>query len=287
MTLRLAAGDVSVEVDADAGARLASLVVGGRERLRREPDPAAVLPAITWGSFPMVPWVGRMAEGRLSWAGTETRLPATFGPHAIHGTGFDRAWEVEAVGSSRLVTGLDLAADGRWPFTGRVRQTIALEPGALELRLEVTAADAMPVALGWHPWFDRRPGEPMTVVVPASTVLETTDDTIPTGRIAPVDARTDLRRPADVGDRLLDHAYLGVAGPCRVAWSDLEIVIDAAPLVSVLAHTTPTAVCVEPQSAWPDAIRLAAAGHDTGLVRLAAGGRFEMSSRWTWRVPGS
>ena len=73
-----------------------------------------------------------------------------------------------------------------------------------------------------------------------------------------------------------------MAGPCRVVWSDLELVIEAEPLVSVLVHTTPTAVCVEPQTAWPDAIRLAATGARTGLVELAAGATFEATTRWSW-----
>jgi galactose mutarotase-like enzyme len=61
--------------------------------------------------------------------------------------------------------------------------------------------------------------------------------------------------------------------------------IEAEPLQSVVVYTTPDAVCVEPQSEWPDAIRLAASGLDSGIVVLEEGDTFRMTSRWSWRRP--
>jgi galactose mutarotase-like enzyme len=141
----------------------------------------------------------------------------------------------------------------------------------------------MPVAVGWHPWFRRWGDEPISVAVPAEAVLETTADLIPTGAITPVTELTDLREATDLRDRRLDHTYVGVEGACVVAWTDLELSIEASPLRSVVVHSTPTAVCVEPQTAWPDAIRLDAEGVDTGLVGLSAGESFVVQSRWSWR----
>ncbi|MEK6720194.1 MAG: hypothetical protein AABZ33_05920 [Chloroflexota bacterium] len=277
---------MSATVDPVAGGRLASLVVGGRERLIDVPNLRAELPAISWGSFAMIPWVGRIRHGQLTWAGTTFALPRNLGEHAIHGAAFDQTWAVTAVDERSVELRLSLAATARWPFAAELVQVIALTPDAIAFRAEVRAERAMPVAIGWHPWFRRHGDEPIEVTVPAEFVLETTDDIIPTGVLLPVDGPTDLRRAVDVMDRRLDHAFVAVTGPCRVAWPDLELSIDAEPVGSVVVHTTPTAVCVEPQTAWPDAVRLAAAGAATGLVALEAGDTFVATSRWTWRRAG-
>ena len=286
MTIRLVARGVNATVDAAAGGRLASLVVGGRERLIDVPNPRADLPAISWGSFAMIPWVGRIHHGQLTWAGTTFELPRNLDGHAIHGAAFDQVWAVTAVDERSVELRLSLAATVRWPFAAELVQAIALTPDGIAFRAEVRAERAMPVAIGWHPWFRRDGDEPIEVTVPAEFVLETTEDIIPTGVLVPVKGPTDLRRAVDVMDRRLDHAFVGVTGPCRVGWPDLELSIEADPVGSVVVHTTPTAVCVEPQTAWPDAVRLAAAGADTGLVSLDAGGTFVATSRWVWMRTG-
>jgi len=283
MAVRLTAGDVSAEVDPESGGRLSSLVLAGRERLITRPNQSAPVPAISWGSFAMLPWVGRLRYGRLSWRGTTVQLPRTLGAHAIHGLTFDRAWNVLSTDGRSVELGCRLGSESGWPFDGDVRQTIALGPDGLALRIEVEAETSMPLAVGWHPWFRRWGEEPISVSVPTSTVLETTADLIPTGDVSTVTELTDLRRLTDLRDRRLDHTYVDVDGPCTVAWMDVVIEIDASPLRSVVVHSTPTAVCVEPQSAWPDAIRLDAEGVDVGLVALSAGETVVIESRWMWR----
>ena len=283
MTVHLAVGETTAVVDPDQGGRLASLVVAGHQRLIDRADPGAQLPPVSWGSFPMIPWVGRMRRGELDIGGAIHRLPPNFGAHAIHGLAFHVPWEV-ATSTERLVELRRRLGDGDgWPVGAWLGQTIELSEDAISFRIEVTADAPMPIAVGWHPWFRRRLGSPIVVSVPADAVLETSDDMIPTGAIIPVAGPTDLRRPADLGDRALDHAYVGVSGPSRIAWPDLELTIEAAPLGSIVVHSTPRAVCVEPQTAWPDAHRLAAAHHATGLVTLTAGETFVATSRWSWR----
>jgi galactose mutarotase-like enzyme len=79
--------------------------------------------------------------------------------------------------------------------------------------------------------------------------------------------------------------YVDVVPPAVVRWSALELAIwFGGPLSVVVIHTPPSAFCVEPQTAWPNAIRLAAAGvAGTGLVRLEPGERLRASSTWRWR----
>jgi aldose 1-epimerase len=285
MTVELAAGGVTATVEPRAGGRLGSLVIAGRERLITEADPSALLPAVTWGSFAMLPWVGRMRGGRLRWDGTERTLRRDFGAHAIHGATFDVRWEVVAGDEHAVELVHRLGAPTRWPFRGEARQWLTLTPDALDLAIEIRADVPMPVGAGWHPWFRRYPGEPIIVALAAPAVLETSADMIPTGAVIPLTGTTDLRRPRDIGRRRLDHAYVRVDGSPTVTWTDLVLTIESNPLRSVVVHSTPTAVCVEPQSQWPDAIRLAGTGLDTGVVTLTAGETFRMTSRWTWRDP--
>ncbi len=285
MTNRLVAGDSVAEIDTGAGGRLASLVVGGRERLLTREDPAAVLPAISWGSFVMVPWVGRMRDGQLRWRGRTAELPVNFRGHAIHGVAFDQRWIVAAESDASVTLECRLGPSGRWPFDAVARQTITLLPDALDQQVEVRAAEPMPVAAGWHPWFLRREGEPMHVTVPSPSVLETTEGPIPTGATIAVAGDTDLRGGPELGDRRLDHAYVKVDGPCVVEWADLRLVIQAAPLCSVVVHSPASAVCVEPQTAWPDAIRLSGEGIDVGLASIGPGEIFVARTRWSWSSP--
>ena len=226
----------------------------------------------------MLPWVGRMRDGSLRWRGRSYQLPRDFGSHAIHGATYDRAWDVLAADDRSVELGCRLGPSERWPFAAEARQRIDLDADGIDLRIEVQAEEAMPFAAGWHPWFSRVGHEPMVVKVPAATVLETGDDLIPTGAVVPVDALTDLRQAEPIGDRRLDHAYVGVDGAPSIAWPDLELAMEARPLGSVVVFTTPSSVCLEPQSAWPDAARLEALGAATGSVALA--GRRD-GSRWS------
>lgn len=286
MSIRLSAAAVSVGIDPAAGGRLSSLVVAGRERLITREDPAAVLPAVSWGSFVMVPWVGRLRFGRLRWRGRTADLAPNFGVHAIHGVAFDVPWQVIEASEADVTLRCTLGPSGSWPFDSTAIQVVTVTPEALEQRVEVRSAEPMPVAVGWHPWFRRDRGEPMRVAVPAAQVLETTEGPIPTGLAVPVGAETDLRTGPELGDRRLDHAFVEVSGPCLVSWDDLELAIDAHPLRSVVVHSPAAAVCVEPQTAWPDAIRLDGEGFDAGLAVVEPDQPFAAWTRWSWRAPG-
>ena len=121
----------------------------------------------------------------------------------------------------------------------------------------------MPAALGWHPWF-RRAGNP-SLRVDGDAVLEARR-MIPTGHLLPVEGRLDLRAGPALGRRRLDHVYVGVRPPLELAWPDLTLRLETEPWLSTVVVFTPSgAVCVEPQTAWPNALAL------DGEVALTAG----------------
>jgi aldose 1-epimerase len=280
----LRAGDDTdgLAVDTSAGGRLSSLVLGGRERILGRPATGIEAP-IGWGSYLMAPFVGRVKDGLVAWGGRTAQLPLNHGRHAIHGAVFDREWEVteHTARSIAMACRFDPA---RWPFKGSVAQSLEIDRGRLTLRAEILAEEPMPAALGWHPWFLDPEGRAL-VNLPSDATLETGPDLIPTGNLLPLDARTGLRGGEPMRGRPLDDVYAGVSPPVTVTWPDLELTMDVdGPLRTWVVFNHPEAVCVEPMTAWPDSIRLAAAGRaGTGLVELAAGERLIASTTWSWR----
>lgn len=278
--LTLTAGADRACVDVAHGGRLAALVAGGADRLlSAEQSPAPE--RVGWGCFLMVPWPGRLAAAAVPWDGAEHPVPVTWGRHAIHGVGLDAAWQVTERSERHVRLACDLA-DGGWPLGGVVEQQVELAPGRLTCTAVVTAGtQAMPAALGWHPWFRRPDAGDLVVEVDADAVLVTDDELLPDGRTLPVTGALDLRGGVALGDRRLDHAYVAVREPARVVWPDLELTLDTdLPAPCYVVHTPPFGACVEPQSAWPNALRLddpRAAG-----VRWLAP-RTALTAACTWR----
>ena len=285
MTITLEAGADSVVVDPAVGGRLGSLVAGGVERLLGFASrPEGKEANIGWGCFLMAPWVGRLDEGRVPFHGYTREVAGEHYGHAIHGILRDTAWRVDHTEATEvtLTCGLDV---GRWPFGGWAAQRITLEPGRLTLEAQVAAGDsAMPASAGWHPWFRRPDSGDLRVGVVADEVLETRNDLIPTGVRLPVDDNTDLRNAPLLAERRLDHVYIGVTRPVTVRWPDLLLTMDLpADPATVVVHTPPRGVCVEPQTAWPNAPVLHAEGEaGTGLVELAPGERLRARTVWHW-----
>ncbi len=149
----LRAGATEVLVTPAAGGRVAQLRHAGVDWLVGPDDGFDA--AIAWGAYPMVPWAGRIRNGRFEFEGRPWQLPLSLGPHAIHGVGFLRTWEVVARSEQALTLALALEEGAGWPFGGRVVQRIAVMPDRVRLEMTLTAgARAMPLpVLGWHPWF--------------------------------------------------------------------------------------------------------------------------------------
>jgi len=265
-TIHLDAPGAHAVVDLAHGGRLSSFVVGGRELLVTEG-----LGPIAWGSFPMAPFAGRVRDGRFTFRGDRYELAIEMPPHAIHGTVLDRPWH-------RLddrTIGTELGPG--WPFAGRVAQRFELREGRFDFRLEVHADEPMPASIGWHPWFLRRPTAagagvgngtptpPVELELDAGSMYRRDADGITTAdRIAPVpgpwdDCFTDLRHPPVL--RWPGFLELTIESDCR-DW---------------VVYTVPTeAVCVEPQTAPPDALNVSPAIVEPGQPLVA-----EMT--WTWR----
>lgn len=262
----LQAPGVEVEIDLAAGGRIASFVVDGRELLVTEG-----FGPIAWGSFPMVPFAGRVREGHFAFRGQRYELPIAMPPHAIHGSVLDRAWE--QVDDRTISTALG----PNWPFRGRAVQRFELEAGRFTSRLELHAEEPMPASIGWHPWFRRRPtaveGAPagpepgaVELELDAAAMYRRDESGIATG---------ELLSPPPPGP--WDDCFTGLRRPPRLTWPGyLELTIDSDCPTWVVYTVPEDAVCVEPQTAPPDAL-------NTGPTIVEPGRPLIAEMTWTWR----
>jgi aldose 1-epimerase len=277
--IELRSGSATASIDPVRGGRLGSLTVGRREVIVRPNDDDDR--SIYWGSFLMAPWAGRVAGGNLAWNGAQVELPRNDEGHAIHGLVADNAWGVDAMSPCSASLSCRIRPES-WPFGATVRQTFELADDHLTIAAELCGNRPMPAAIGWHPWFSRVDDDPR-VTLGAAEVLETRG-LIPTGRRIAVDAQTDLRDGPPVCERDLDHVYPDAPSPAIARWPDFELAVEfGPPLSTVVVHSREHAFCLEPQTAWPDAVALEANGiPGTGLVALPAGEplRAEMTLRW-------
>ncbi|MFF8610151.1 aldose 1-epimerase [Streptomyces sp. NPDC015346] len=237
---RLTAGDAELTINPDNGCRIESLRIGSTELLRQ---------GERYGCFPMVPWCGRIANGRFQNGATSHQLPLNSPPHAIHGTGRDTAWRTVRADAREAAFTYDLATP--WPYTGRVTQTFALTEDALTLQLGVEAtSDSFPAQAGWHPWFRRNLGDggkDVHLDFTADWQEERGADHLPTGRrIGPIPG------PWDDCFGMPDGVDVTLTWP-----EQLELkVTSRAPWV-VIYDEQEEAVCVEPQSGPPNGLNTA------------------------------
>lgn len=257
--LRSDDGHLFASIDPVLGGRLTRLSFDGTPLLIDAGHPRAVHP-LGWGCYPMVPYCGRVRDARLSFGGRSHDLPVSADPHSIHGTTFDRRWDVVDADESSVELCTDLGP--HWPFLGHVVHHVSLGPGSLSLRLTVEAGEDMPVMVGWHPWFvkpDSSPTELRTMLRRDDSGIATNERVVrPAG---PVDdcfvGRFDGR--SSDADELLTF---------RIANVDLGLSSDCTHWV--LYDEPRHATCVEPQSGPPNQV------NDAPVV-LTAG---ESMTRW-------
>jgi aldose 1-epimerase len=278
--LELAAGDATATLSPDEGGVLLSLRVDGHELLVPMRPGTGTVP--TYGSFLMAPWVAELSLGQLEFRGQHAQIPPNQGRHAIHGLVATGAWKIDDVAPDSVRLARTLGPP--WPFGGTVLQDIRLDAQGITLVAEIRAEDAaMPAALGWHPWFACPDPDIVRVGVNAASELGLGEETLPTGAIRPVAGDSDLRLAPILGKRQLDTVFLGATSPALLRLPELDLQLRFDPAIDiVVVFTSPGAVCIEPWSAWPDAIRMAAAGHSSGIQVLEPGESLRRWTRWEW-----
>lgn len=224
---------VTALVYPEFGARIGSLKVGDQEIFitqAKNGDP------LSWGCYPMVPFAGRVRDATLYFAGEHYSLRQNMAPHAIHGTVFDRSWEVISSTSSTTVLETELGPE--WPFNGIVQHRIEVTDKAIALQLTVSAREPMPVQVGWHPWF----------VKPDSSSLRF-------AAMLPRDSAgisTEQRAPQPSGP--VDDCFIDPEKPLTITIGNVHVQLTSDCSHWVLYDMPAHATCIEPQSGPPNSI---------------------------------
>lgn len=237
-------GELSIAIDLDQGARITSILFRDMEITLSSRGSL-----VNWGWYSMAPWAGRIRDGLVKDANNQSyQLPVVLDPpHALHGFGVMHGWQDLGKGVAQL--------DLPFPYEGaRVMQQIEVLDNAIRWSLEYEPGDVtLPAWLGFHPWFAREIGAGSSAEIDfhALEMLKRGSDGLPTG-----DLISPHRGP-------FDDAFTKVQGTPRVVWEDaLSVSIESDAPWWVVYNEDSEGVCIEPQTAPPDASNLGISGEN-------------------------
>ncbi|MEZ5114766.1 MAG: hypothetical protein R2737_00750 [Candidatus Nanopelagicales bacterium] len=293
--------------------RLALVPVDGRDPVdvvHAEPDALRGGSPTRSGIPVLFPFPNRIAGASFDAGGRRWDLPRTHpgDPNAIHGYACRAAWSrYERTGpgsvTGRFALDRDTADPAQvWPGALELTLTYALSDRALAIVAEVAnrGDEPAPFGLGLHAYL-----RPLAGAVERTRVWCGADerwllaDGIPTGELAPVDDRTDLRSAPALGDRSLDEVLTGLPafapGPdglmerAAVLGDGLRLALRGdASFREIVVFTPPNreSVAVEPYTCPTDAVHLQRPGRDLGWRTLAPGESWRGVVHLTLDAPG-
>jgi aldose 1-epimerase len=258
--LALTHGAGRCEILPELGGSIGAWSMDGQEMLR-----AASATSIAAGdpygmaSFPLVPYSNRVDGGRFVWDGNVITLARNFPPepHAIHGVGFEKAWQVVARARDSVELALTHRPDAGWPWAFEARQRITLADGLLTLNLSAVNlhSHAAPLSFGHHPYF---PGAGAHLAFRAQGVWLVGEDGLPSRWTKP-QGEFDYSRGLPVEHAELDHCFTEWSGVARIYWPGkpwaLEITASRElPHAVVYIRKGLNAFCFEPVAHINDAL---------------------------------
>ena len=159
--LSLRSGRLGLDLAPQAGGSIARFTADGSIDLLRPATPEAVASGRGNDSscYPLVPFSGRIANGRFVFDGSEIVLKPNWPGvrHPMHGDGWARPWSVaRSDGHSADIVYEHDPREG-WPFRYRARQTYRLDGDTLSIGISIENLEDRPVpaGLGLHPFFVR------------------------------------------------------------------------------------------------------------------------------------
>ncbi|MCK0127623.1 aldose 1-epimerase [Erythrobacter sp. F6033] len=265
--LKLLSDQTELAIDPWRGGGVAAFKWRGIDIFRSSGDSDSPLEL---GSFPLVPFCNRIANGYIEKEGQLRTLPAAskFGEHehALHGMGWISPWATKLSSSDSAV--LTLKGDGvLWPWVFEAEQRFQVHADGFSQTISVTNHDEapMPVGIGIHPYF---PNEGATLKTEATGYWRTGPDRLP-------EEHYDLRKePRWFANSGFDDCFVGCANPVRIDWPTYHLTIHSStnlPFTHVYTPPGEDYFCVEPVSHIPDAVNSAFDDDITGLTVLEPG----------------
>jgi aldose 1-epimerase len=310
--LRDAASGVEVSILPSLGNRVYQMKVRGKNILYYPSgDLSEHSTSPSLGGIPfLAPWADLLDE-QAFWAngkryGFNMNLGNVRGERPIHGLLTDSPFwqisEVEADAHSAHVTSRlefwkypDFMA--QWPFAHEYEMTYSLAAGVLEVKLTLTnlSTDPMPIAIGFHPYFQIPdvPRDEWVAHLPARIHVVTDEHQIPTGEMRPL----DIPNPLPLRGKILDDGFTDFArdreghANFRIESGGKTVEILFGPkypvatiyLPSHLAAPGPGEtrefICIEPLTAIISGVNLVRQGKYSDLQTVPAGGKW-IESFW-------
>jgi aldose 1-epimerase len=245
----------------------------------------------------LFPFPGRISGAAFQFAGREYRLePGDAFGNAIHGFVFNRPWRIVERQDTRVVGEFQASVDDasildRWPADFRIRVSYEVRGGELSSDIEYQnmGDGPLPCGFGTHAYFrlplsDDSSVADTVVTVPVTQLWEL-EKMIPTGRQHPVASGQQLADGLRLGEHQFDTCFTGIRPhtdkQVRTRLTDAATrrrvtQTFGAAFTQCIVYTPGhrEAICMEPYTCVPDAIRLTAEGHTTGLKILQPGEKF-------------
>jgi aldose 1-epimerase len=269
--VRLQSGALVCDIEPGLGGCVAGLWLDGVPVLRSTLPAAQLASARQSASYPLVPFSNRIAHATLQWQGTQHPLVRNNAPepHAIHGVGWQRPWELLESDACSALLSHEHAGDASWPFAFDSSQALRLGAGSIEFTLSMTnhAGVPAPAGLGWHPWFPKRPGS--RIAFEATGRWEAGEDKLPTRRVASPGIDADCAALA------VDHCFDGWTGEVHLRDELLHTRITSSlRRLVVFTNGARDSIAIEPVSHVNNALSLVDAGanpQELGVTILQPG----------------
>jgi aldose 1-epimerase len=251
------------------------------EVLRPAIDRPATGPwALGASSFPLIPYGGRLRNGRFCFEGREVTYPlnASAERHSSHGDGWTRPWLLTHL--DRCSATMTLSPDPQAPLPYACTQTVSVQSGQVHIVMAVGNLDSrrIPVGVGIHPYFAHRGDAILSAHLPSQWHWD--HELMPVEHGPNPDAAA-FREGKAVMELPVSAEFDGWDGEAQIRWParGLSVRLTTAPAMKHAVVWVPTGqdfFCFEPTSHATDGLNLRA-GHPPGedFVVLEPGQVFE------------
>jgi aldose 1-epimerase len=276
--MRFTAGSAELVLAPEMGGAVVSWTIAGRP-IFRDANPAATV-SREHACYPLVPFSNRVGGRAFSFNGARYTLPALIGEWAIHGAGWQCAWQL----AGDMMT-LDYPGGELWPFAFQASQRFELAADSLTVTMRLTNRhhDVAPAAIGLHPFFHRDADSALQTS--AGSVWLAGQDQIPT-HAAAVPAEWDFSTTRAIADAAIDHCFSGWSGEALLTWPERREfvrIVATSPLQHLVLYVPrgQNFIAIEPVSNMTDGLNHMNTNDDHGMAVLAPGWSLEGSITMT------
>lgn len=197
--------------------------------------------------YPMAPWAGRIRHNCIDWNGHSRFLEPSFDEWALHGLLLDQSVECTHMSHNGNIASIEFTAQvSDWFAPLNIVMQWKLHKDRVEstITAHTESTDAVPVVMGWHPWFVNSLSPSESLLVQADSAhLAIREGLYPSGDFREVH---DFQSP-------YDDCFRIPTGEVNLHWGDsLHLRIQNSHEWFVIYNGAPGFVCVEPQTGPPN-----------------------------------